>query len=154
VAYPEADRLLVLADAGGSNGCGPWLWKQQLQEQLSDRFGLSVTVCHYPTGCSKWNPVEHRLFSEISCNWAGKPLRTWETLLACLRGTTTRTGLQVRAYLDPGTYPTGETVAAAELASLNLERHAVCPTWNYTLRPRAPFASATPPAPATPEVVS
>lgn len=153
-AYPRADRLLVLADAGGSNGCSPRRWKQQLQEQLSDRFGRSVTVCHYPTGCSKWNPVEHRLFSAISGNWAGKPLRTWETPLACIRGTATGAGLRVRAYLDPGVYPTGETVSDAEMARLNLERHAVCPTWNYTIRPRSPSGSATPAPPATPEVNS
>jgi Rhodopirellula transposase DDE domain len=136
-AYPGAAQLLVLADAGGSNGCGPRRWKQQLQEQLSDRFGLAVTVCHYPTGCSKWNPIEHRLFSQISRNWAGKPLRTWETLLGHIRGTTTSTGLEVHAYLDEQRYPTGETVSKAEFASLNLERHPVCPTWNYTLRPRS-----------------
>jgi DDE family transposase len=152
-AYPGAERLLILADAGGSNGCSPRLWKQQLQEHLCDRFGLSVTVGHYPTGCSKWNPVEHRLFSQISGNWAGKPLRSWATLLACLRGTTTTTGLQVRAYLDPGAYPTGETASAAEMASLNLERHAVCPTWNYTIRPRLHAGSAPPGSPVTPEVV-
>jgi len=153
-AYPAADRLLVLADAGGSNGCGPRRWKQQLQQQLSDRFGLSVTVCHYPTGCSKWNPVEHRLFSQISGNWAGTPLRTWDTLLACLRGTTTSTGLRVRAYLDAGVYPTGETVSDADMASLNLERHATCPIWNYTIRPRPVSASAVPQASGTPEVNS
>jgi hypothetical protein len=153
-AYPAADRLLVLADAGGSNGCGPRLWKRQLQAQLSDRFGLSVTVCHYPTGCSKWNPIEHRLFSAISGNWAGKPLRTWETLLTCIRGTTTGTGLRVRAYLDPEGYSKGETVSDAEMASLNLERHAVCPTWTYTIRPRPNFASVALPASETPEVNS
>jgi hypothetical protein len=135
-AYPDADRLLVLADAGGSNGCRVRLWKQQVQEQLSDRFGLTVRVCHYPTGCSKWNPIEHRLFSQISSNWAGQPLRTWEILLGYLRGTTTSTGLAVRAYRDETVYPTGETVSDAEMAALSLERHAVCPTWNYTIRPR------------------
>jgi hypothetical protein len=135
-AFPSAAELLVLADAGGSNGCGPRCWKHQLQEQVADRFGLTVTVCHYPTGCSKWNPVEHRLFSQLSRNWAGQPLRTWETLLGYLRGTTTTTGLEVRAYLDAGRYPTGERVSDAEMAGLNLERHAICPTWNYTIRPR------------------
>ncbi len=153
-AYPEADRLLVLADAGGSNGCSPRLWRQQLQERLSDRFGLSVTVCHYPTGCSKWNPVEHRLFSAISSNWAGTPLRTWETLLACIRGTTTSTGLQVRAYLDPGAYLTGETVSDAAMAALNLDRHEVRPTWNYTIRPRPGSGSGPLAHLVTPEVNS
>ena len=135
-AFPGADQLLVLADAGGSNGCRPRLWKQQLQEQLSDRLGLTVTVCHYPTGCSKWNPIEHRLFGSISVNWAGKPLRTWAGMLGYLRGTTTTTGLEVRADLQDGVYRTGERVSDAEMASLNLERHDVCPAWNYTFRPR------------------
>jgi hypothetical protein len=144
-AFPDADQLLVLADAGGSNGCRPRLWKQQVQEQLCDRFGLSVTVCHYPTGCSKWNPIEHRLFGPISLNWAGKPLRTWETLLGWIRGTATTTGLQVQAELHDGVYTTGETVSDAVMATLNLERHAVCPAWNYTLRPNraGPFGVAT-----------
>jgi hypothetical protein len=136
-AYADADHLLILADSGGSNGWQPRRWKQQLQEQLSDQFGLTVTVCHYPTGCSKWNPIEHRLFGPISTNWAGRPLRTWETLLSYIRGTQTRTGLTVQAYLDAQQYPTGETVADAEMATLRLESHAVCPRWNYTLRPRS-----------------
>lgn len=135
-AFPGADRLLVLADAGRSNGCRPRLWKQQLQEQISDRLGLTVTVCHYPTGCSKWNPIEHRLFGPISLNWAGKPLRTWAGMLGHLRGTTTTTGLEVRADLHDGAYHTGERVTKAEMARLNLERHSICPTWNYTIRPR------------------
>ena len=135
-AYPDADHLLLLADSGGSNGCRTRLWKERLQALVCDAFGLAVTVCHYPTGCSKWNPIEHRLFSAISRNWAGTPLRTWDTLLALIRGTTTTTGLSVRAHLQPGAYPTGLTVPDAVMASLNLERHATCPTWNYTLRPR------------------
>jgi hypothetical protein len=141
-AYAGADQLLILADSGGSNGWQPRRWKQQLQEQLSDRFGLTVTVCHYPTGCSKWNPIEHRLFGPISSNWAGQPLRTWETLLSYIRGTHTRTGLTVRAHRDDQPYPTGETVSDAAMAALRLERHEVCPRWNYTLRPR-PHAGGT-----------
>lgn len=136
VAYPGAPHLLLLADAGGSNGCRPRRWKEQLQEQLSDRLGLAVTVCHYPTGCSKWNPIEHRLFGPISVNWAGQPLRGWETLLGYLRGTTTSTGLAVRAARLPGAYVLGQRVAKAVMNTLNLERHATCPVWNYTLRPR------------------
>ncbi len=134
--YPDADHLLLLADSGGSNGCRTRLWKERLQALLCDAHGLAVTVCHYPTGCSKWNPIEHRLFSALSRNWAGVPLRTWETVLALIRGTTTETGLTVQAQLQPGVYPTGLTVSDAVMAALNLERHAVCPTWNYTLRPR------------------
>jgi Rhodopirellula transposase DDE domain len=139
--YPQADALLVLADAGGSNSAQSRVWKQQLQRQVCDRFGLAVTVCHYPTGCSKWNPIEHRLFGPISLNWAGQPLRTWETLLGYIRDTTTSTGLQVRAALVTEVYATGERVSDQELAGLQLARHAVCPTWNYTLTPRT---AATP----------
>jgi hypothetical protein len=141
-AYAGADQLLMLADRGGSNGWQPRRWKQQLQEHLSDRFGLTVTVCHYPTGCSKWKPIEHRLFGPISTNWAGRPLRTWATLLSSLRGTQPRTGLTVQAHLDEQRYPTGETVSDTEMTILQLERHAVCPRWNYTLRPR-PCADGT-----------
>jgi hypothetical protein len=135
-AYPRADRLLILADGGGSNGYRPRLWKQQVQAQLCDRLGLTLTVCHYPTGCSKWNPIEHRLFGPISLNWAGQPLRTWETLLGYLRGTTTATGLRVEAALLAGDYPTGLTVSDAAMKALALNRHTICPTWNYTMRPR------------------
>ena len=143
-AFPGAERLLVLADAGGSKSYQARGWKAQLQEQLCDRFGLEVTVCHYPSGCSKWNPVEHRLFSHISKNWEGQPLRSWELLLGYLRGTQTEQGLRVEATLLPGAYPTGQTVPDRVMKTLNLERHAVCPTWNYTLRPRPGSAVAAP----------
>jgi Rhodopirellula transposase DDE domain len=153
-AYPAADQVLILADAGGSNGCRPRAWKQHLQEQVCDRLGLTVTVCHYPTGCSKWNPIEHRLFGPISLNWAGTPLRTWETMLGAIRGTTTTTGLAVEAVRLEGEYLPGQRVADAAMEALRLDRHDVCPTWNYTLRPR----SRTPPdlsvAPVHREVVS
>jgi Rhodopirellula transposase DDE domain len=136
-AFPEASELLILADGGGSNSARSRVWKQQLQEQLCDRHGLTVTVCHYPTGCSKWNPIEHRLFGPISVTWAGRPLATWDMLLGYLQGTTTATGLTVRAALHDGAYQTGERVSESEMATLNLTRHDVCPTWNYTLRPRS-----------------
>ena len=152
-AFPDAGEVLILADGGGSNSARSRVWKQQLQEQLCDRYGLAVTVCHYPTGCSKWNPIDHRLFGPISTNWAGHPLRTWDTLLAFLRGTTTETGLTVRAALHQGVYHTGERVSDAEMATLNLERHAVCPTWNYTLRPRSPSIPAAADASVTRELV-
>jgi hypothetical protein len=97
VNYPQAKQLLILADAGGSNACRPRSFKQHLQEQLSDRSGLKVVVYHSPTECSKWNPIEHRLFRQISLNWADKPLRSFEMMLKNLRGTTTSTGLTVRA---------------------------------------------------------
>jgi hypothetical protein len=134
--YPDALELLILCDAGGSNGCRGRLWKQQVQEKLADRWGLWVTVCHYPRGASKWDPVEHRLFSRISVNWAGQPLRTVETLLACIRGTTTANGAPVRATLLPGTYEHGVRVSDAEVRSWRLRRHEVCPDWNYTIKPR------------------
>lgn len=145
-AYPEAGELLILADSGGSNSARSRVWKHQIQEQLCDRHGLTVTVCHYPTGCSKWNPIEHRLFGPISQNWAGHPLATWEAMLGYLKGTTTQTGLTVRAALHGGTYQTGESVPDAEMAALALFRHDICPTWNYTLRPRP---SHVPDSPAT-----
>lgn len=152
-AFPAASELLILADGGGSNSARSRVWKQQLQDQLCDRYGLTVTVCHYPTGCSKWNPIEHRLFGPISLNWAGQPLATWDTLLGYLQGTTTETGLTVRAALQDGLYQTGERVSDADMATLNLTHHAVCPTWNYTLRPRSPVLLAPPPDPPTRELV-
>lgn len=136
-AYPEASELLILADSGGSNSARSRVWKQQLQEQLCDHYGLTVTVCHYPTGCSKWNPIEHRLFGPISQNWAGRPLATWETMLGYLQGTTTQTGLTVRAALHDRVYQTGESVSDADMATLDLTKHDVCPAWNYTLHPRS-----------------
>lgn len=143
VLFLDASHLLILADAGGSNGYRPRVWKQQLQEQLCDPFGLQVTVCHYPTRCSRWNPIEYRLFSQISINWAGKPLRTFDTMLAYIRGTTTTTGLQVKAHMFEGVYKIGQRVSDAEMRTLNLERHAVCRNWNYTIRPRQNVAINT-----------
>jgi hypothetical protein len=140
--FPNADKILILADAGGSNGCRPRLWKQQLQEQLADQLGLEVTVCHYPTGASKWNPIEHRLFGPISLNWAGKPLETFEFMLACIRGTDTDTGLQVNAFLVEKVYEKGIKVAKEVMQALHIEWHSVCPRWNYTIKPRqVPFLS-------------
>lgn len=152
VAFPQADALLILADAGGSNGCRPRQWKYQLQE-LSDRCGLTITVCPYPTGCSKWNPIEHRLFSYISMNWAGKPLRTWDTMLGSIRGTTTTTGLEGCAVLHDGVYETGQSVSHAEMKRLNLEHHTICPRWNYTIRPRHEGTCDTSVEPAKREVI-
>jgi DDE family transposase len=135
--YPQATAILVLADSGGSNSARSRVWKAALQEQVADRFGLSVTVCHYPPGTSKWNPIEHRLFSEISKTWAGCPLRSWDLVLQYLRETTTSTGLQVAAELVPTVYRTGEKVSEAVMIGLQLERHKTCPAWNYTLQPRS-----------------
>jgi hypothetical protein len=134
--YPNADKILILADAGGSNGCRPRLWKQQLQELLADQLGLEVTICHYPTGASKWNPIEHRLFGPISMNWAGKPLETFDFMLACIRGTDTDTGLQVEAFFVEKAYEKGIKVAKEIMETLCIEWHDVCPRWNYTIKPR------------------
>jgi hypothetical protein len=111
-------------------------WKLSLQEKLCDESGLTVTVCHYPTGCSKWNPIEHRLFSFISKNWEGKPLRTLEVMLGYIRGTSTVTRLSVKAFLDEGFYARGRKVTGEDIEGLRLTAHAVCPKWNYTLHPR------------------
>ncbi|MBU1879979.1 MAG: ISAzo13 family transposase [Chloroflexi bacterium] len=134
--FPDESKLLILSDAGGSDGCRFRLWKRQLQEQLADRLGIEVMVCHYPTGASKWNPIEHRLFSHISLNWAGQPLRSFETMLSYIRGTTTTTGLQVRAFLVDQVYEKGIKVSNQEMQALNLHRRRICPTWNYVIKPR------------------
>ena len=139
--FPHANQLLILADAGGRNGCRPRSFKQQVQEQVSNRYGLTVTVCHYPTGCSKWNPLAHRLFSQISLNWAGKPLRSLDTMLNSIGGTVTRTGLKVRAALLDGVYQKGQKVSDAQMQQLNIEHDSVCSQWNYTIRPHFPVSS-------------
>jgi hypothetical protein len=133
-AYPQAGQLLVLADGGGSNGHRSRLFKWSMQ-QFANKRGVAVTVCHYPTGASKWNPVEHRLLSHISINWAGKPLRCLNTMLGYIRGTVTETGLRVRAWLNDKIYPTKVKVSNAQMKSLNLERLPTCPDWSYTIRP-------------------
>jgi hypothetical protein len=132
-----ADEVLILADGGGSNGHRPRLWKARLQERIADRYGLHVTVCPYPTGASKWNPVEHRLFGPVSINWAGQPLRSLETMLGWVRGTEVG-GAGVTASLDRAIYPTGVKVSKAEMKRRDLERHEVCPAWNYTISPGRP----------------
>lgn len=130
------DRLLILCDAGGSNNCRFWLWKHELQHQLANQFQLSVMVCHYPTGASKYNPIEYRLFSQISANWAGKPLRSFQTLLNYIRGTTTTTGLTVKAFLLDRLFRKGRTVSQYDRDAICLERRSICPTWNYLIHPQ------------------
>jgi hypothetical protein len=134
--YPTARRLLILADGGGSNGYRPRRWKTQLQARLVERFGLTVTVCHYPPGASKWNPIEHRLFSQISQTWAGLPLTSLAVMLAAMRATTTQTGLRVAAALLPGVFRRKLRATPTDWARLRMIRHATCPRWNYTLRPK------------------
>jgi hypothetical protein len=134
--YRGAGELLVLADGCGSNGYRPRLRKKGLQELLADRCGLVVAVYHFPLGASKRNPVEHRLFGPISINRAGVPLRGPEVLLGYIRGTTTPSGLEVTAEWWGRRYARGVKVPEAEMAGLNMERHDICPRWNYTIRPR------------------
>jgi hypothetical protein len=134
--YPDAPELLILADSGGSNGPRCRAWKLALQEKLADRYGLTVTVSHYPTGASKWNPVEHRLFSEISKHWSGQPLTDYPTMARLIRGTHTRTGLVVGCTLNTKDYSTNVQVSDLQMEELNLLSHAVLPEWNYTLLPR------------------
>jgi len=134
--YPDSNRLAILADGGGSNGSRCRVWKWGLQNMLCDRHGLIVTVAHYPPGASKWNPIEHRLFSEISKNWAGKPLRSYETILKLIRSTRTTTGLRIRAHLVRKKYLKGIKVTNHQMDELDLEEHDPLPRWNYTLHPR------------------
>ena len=133
--YPDATELLILADCGGSNGNRSRVWKYRLQKQLCDVYDLNVTVCHYPPGASKWNPIEHRLFSEISKNWAGEPLVSFQTALHYIRTTKTASGLQVEARFVRQKYPTGEQVPQQEMEALLLTSHDSLPAWNYSLAP-------------------
>lgn len=133
--YRDATALLIEADGGGSNGSRSRRFKLRLQE-FADETGLAVTVCHYPPGASKWNPVEHRLFSPISATWAGIVLATVALLVGLIRRTTTRTGLRVTARVMPKDYPTGRKVSAVEFRAIRLTRHETCPQWNYTIHPR------------------
>jgi len=133
--YPRTGRLLILADTGGSNSCRTYAWKTEIQKQLCNRFDLTVTIAHYPTGTSKWNPVEHRLFSEISKNWAGEPLTSYEKILKFIRTTNTQTGLRVTAYLDRTQYDTGLAPTSDERTLLRLIPHDTLPQWNYTIAP-------------------
>jgi hypothetical protein len=142
IHFPEATRLLIEADCGGSNGYRSRVWKRDLQVKVADTFGLTVTVCHYPTGASKWNPIEHRLFSEISKTWAGCPLRSYDLMLGYIRDTKTQTGLTVEAYLVTEIYETGVKVPDEEMAALNIEPHDVCPRWNYTIHPCSTLSHA------------
>src|ERR671923_2815756 len=148
--YPAARRLLITADAGGSSGYRTRAWKAGLAA-LAEQTGLEITCCHFPPGTSKWNKVEHRLFSHITMNWRGRPLTSHEVVVATIAATATRTGLTVHACLDDGTYPAGVKVSRAELDALPLGRHDWHGEWNYTLHP-APAAppAAPPPAPARP----
>ncbi len=134
--YGGASQLLITADAGGSNGAKTRLWKWELQ-RFADRTGLTITVCHYPPGTSKWNKIEHRLFSHIAMNWRGKPLVRLATIVSLIGATTTEAGLRVRSEIDKRSYPKGITVKDEQLSRVRLCRHAFHGDWNYTIRPTA-----------------
>jgi hypothetical protein len=136
-ADPGAERLLVCADCGGSNGYRTRLWKTELAA-LATETGLAITVCHLPPGTSKWNKIEHRLFSHISMNWRGRPLTSHQVIIDLIGATTTKSGLKVHAELDENTYPTGIRISDAEMAALPLARHEFHGDWNYTLNPATP----------------
>jgi hypothetical protein len=149
--YPGARRLLVTADAGGSNGYRTRAWKAALAD-LAAETGLEITVCHFPPGTSKWNKIEHRLFAHITMNWRGRPLASHEVIVSSIAATTTRTGLAVHAELDPGSYPVGARISDAQMNALPITRHHWHGDWNYTLHPSPPAghapAAAQPPSPA------
>jgi hypothetical protein len=133
--YPKTTALLITADGGGSNSCRNRRWKTALQD-LADELNLAIGVCHFPPGTSKWNKIEHRLFSQIGINWRGQPLTSHEVVVQLIANTQTGTGLRVRAALDCNTYPTGIKVTDSQLATLNLRRAAFHGEWNYTIRKR------------------
>ena len=135
--YPDADRLMITADGGGSNGSRVRLFKVELQK-LADETGLTLQVCHFPPGTSKWNKIEHRLFCHITQTWRGKPLTSRLAVVELIAATTTKTGLQVRCELDTRAYPKGIRVSDAEMDALNIQGDAFRPEWNYTIAPRVP----------------
>jgi Rhodopirellula transposase DDE domain len=133
-AYPQARSLVITADAGGSNGTRLKLWKWELQ-RFANRTGLTITVCHFPPGTSKWNRIEHRLFSHIAMNWRGTPLVNLATIVSLIGATHSRAGLRVRSELDRGRYPGGVTLTDTQMAAIRLERHQFHGDWNYTIQP-------------------
>jgi len=134
-AYRKASELLITADAGGSNGHRVRLWKWEMQ-QLADETKLSITVCHFPPGTSKWNKIEHRLFSYIAMNWRGKPLSSLATIISLIGSTTTKAGLRVRSEIDETQYPKGIVITEEQMKSINIERHEFHGDWNYTIHPK------------------
>ncbi len=134
--YPKAQEIVITADSGGSNGSRLRLWKLELQK-LADETGISFSVCHFPPGTSKWNKIEHRLFSFISSNWRGEPLRDYETIVNLIANTTTAKGLKVICRLDRRKYPTGKKVSKEEMERVNLQRNRFHGDWNYVIRPNS-----------------
>ena len=140
--YPHATKLLITADCGGSNGVRVRLWKRELQT-LANELGIAITVCHLPPGTSKWNKIEHRLFSFITQNWRGKPLVSHQTIVQLIAATTTDTGLKVRCEIDPNTYPAGVKVTDDEMDAINILRHKFHGDWNYTIKPQTSVRSVS-----------
>jgi hypothetical protein len=140
VRYPHATQLLITADCGGSNGARVRLWKRELQA-LANELGIAITVCHLPPGTSKWNKIEHRLFSFITQNWRARPLVSYQTIVQLIAATTTDTGLKVQCEIDTNTYPAGVKVTDAEMDSINIQRHDFHGDWNYTINPQIPIRS-------------
>ena len=132
-AYPEAEELLITADGGGSNGSRNRLWKQEMQK-FADEVGLAVSVCHFPPGTSKWNKIEHRMFSHITKNWRGRPLTSHEVIVNLIANTTTNAGLKIQSALDAKEYPTGIKISDKEMAAINLEKDSFHGEWNYMIR--------------------
>ena len=133
--YPQATRLLITADGGGSNGSRCRLWKGELQK-LADELGLRISVCHFPPGTSKWNKIEHRMFCHITENWRGRPFVSREVVVNLIGHTTTKTGLAIRSELDENHYPTGREVTAQQMESLAIKQDKFHGEWNYTIQPR------------------
>ncbi len=135
--YPKAKRILICADGGEGNGVPNRAWKFQIQ-LLSNEISFPITVCHYPQGTSKWNKVEHRMFSFISINWKGEPLVNYETVVNMISATTTKSGLKIKAFLDRNNYKTGIKISDRQIKQLNIiKQHKIRPQWNYTIIPRA-----------------
>jgi len=134
--YPNSRRLLILADSGGSNGARPRAWKLFLQEKLADESGITITVAHYPSGASKWNPIEHRMFSEVSKNWAGVPLESFDTVVNYASSTETKSGLRVASCRDPRTYQKGIKVSDKQMRTIATTKSDFLALWNYTITPR------------------
>ena len=133
--YPRMKEILLLCDTGGSNGYRPRLWQYSLYQTIARAHGITITVCHYPPGASKWNPIEHRLFSFISLEWAGHPLRSLEAMMNYMESTTTKTGLKVKALLNKREYAKGKAVPDHLFKTIPLSNHSELPAWNYTIRP-------------------
>ncbi len=134
--YSSLNNLLILCDAGGSNSCRFRAWKYYLYHCICQKYGITVTIRHYPTGASKWNPIEHRMFSFISSNWAGVPLRSHDIILNYIRGTTTKTGLQIEAILNEKQYEKGIKISDQQMKEINIRNHEILPQWNYEIMPK------------------